>query len=92
VSNTEARPIAETYVRQSPGVKTVNAQTAASLASAYLALEARCVALEQAALEVISLNLQHAKDECGDASRAEGWACVRMRAALTDNGGQAVGR
>ena len=38
----------------------------------------------RAAMEkVIEFNLQHAKDMCGDATKAEAWACVRtLREAL----------
>jgi hypothetical protein len=46
VSNTEARRIAEIFAELSTGRKEIHAETLSLVGTAYLALEARCAALE----------------------------------------------
>ena len=49
------------------------------------AIEAELERYRAAMEKVIEFNLQHAKDMCGDATKAEAWACVRtLREALRD--------
>ncbi|KAB0489710.1 hypothetical protein [Pseudomonas vancouverensis] len=51
-------------------------------------LKAECEALRNAAVKVIEMNRQHAKDQYGDAEKAESWSCVTVLRAAIGNGEQ----